>query len=133
MRAQAVGRMGKFLSDTQYVFALEPYTDGTPVPTVVTKEVDMAVAAHFFFAKPDFSKTEVVKAYVYTTATVALAFDYWKEAMEGKEGAQLSRMKTVRHTGSVFNPKSKLFMISHVVCARCMSWTTRSRCLTSLG
>jgi hypothetical protein len=43
--------MGKFLSDTQYVFALEPYTDGTPDPTVVTKEVDMTVAAHFLLAK----------------------------------------------------------------------------------
>jgi len=70
----------------------------------VTKEVDMTVAGPFSLAKPDFSKTEVVKTYVYTTATVALAFDYWKETMEGKEGAQLSRMKTVRHTGSVFNP-----------------------------
>jgi hypothetical protein len=39
------------VSDTQYVFALEPYTDGTPAPTVVTKEVDMAVAAHFLLAK----------------------------------------------------------------------------------
>ena len=55
-RAQAVGSMGKFLSDkflsdTQYVFALEPYTDGTPAPTVVTKEVHMAVEAHFLLAK----------------------------------------------------------------------------------
>ena len=50
-RAQAVGSMGKFLSDTQYVFALEPYTDGTPAPTVVTKEVDMGVEAHFLLAK----------------------------------------------------------------------------------
>jgi hypothetical protein len=50
-RAQAVGNMGKFLSDTQYVFVLEPYTDGTPVPTVVTKKVDMAVSAHFLLAK----------------------------------------------------------------------------------
>ncbi len=50
-RAQTVGSMGKFLTDTQYVFALEPYTDGTPAPTVVTKEVDMAVAAHFLLDK----------------------------------------------------------------------------------
>ena len=25
--------MGKFLSDTQYVFTLEPYVNGTPAPT----------------------------------------------------------------------------------------------------
>jgi len=79
--------MGKFLSDTQYVFALEPYTDGTPAPTVVTKEVDMAVAAPFLLAKPDFSKTEVVKAYVGTI--VAPAMDYWKQTIEGKKWAQL--------------------------------------------
>jgi hypothetical protein len=36
--------MGKFLS-------LEPYTDGTPDPTVVTKEVDMTVAVHFLLTK----------------------------------------------------------------------------------
>ncbi len=81
--------MGKFLSDTQYVFALEPYTDpntdGTPTPSVVTKEVDMAVAAHFLLANPDFSNTEVVKAYVDTT----VAMDYWKQTIEGKKGAQL--------------------------------------------
>ena len=52
--------MGKFLSDTQYEFTLEPYADGTPAPTVVTKEADMALAAPFLLARPDFSKTEVV-------------------------------------------------------------------------
>ncbi len=79
--------MGKFLSDTQYVFALEPYTDGTPAPTVVTKEVDVSVSAPFLLAKPDFSKTEVVKAYVGTI--VAPAMDYWKQTIEGKKWAQL--------------------------------------------
>ncbi len=83
-RAQAVGSMGKF---PQYVFALEPYTDGTPAPTVVTKEVDMTVAVHFLLAKSDFSKTEVVKAYVSTI--VAPAMDYWKQTIEVKKGAQL--------------------------------------------
>ncbi len=39
--------MGKFLSDTQYAFTLEPYADGTPDPTVVTKEEDMDLAAPF--------------------------------------------------------------------------------------
>jgi hypothetical protein len=43
---------------------LELYANGTPAPTVVTKEVDMTVEAPFLLTKPDFSKTEVVKAYV---------------------------------------------------------------------
>jgi hypothetical protein len=87
--------MGKFLSDAQYAFTLEPYANGTPAPTVVTEEVDVAVAAPFLLAKPDFSNTEVVKAYVHTS--VAPAIDYWKQTIEG---AQLERMKTVR----IFNP-----------------------------
>jgi hypothetical protein len=73
-RAQAVGSMDKFLRDTQYdtqyVFALEPYTDGTPAPTVVTKEVDMTVSAPFLLDNPDFSKTEV-KEYVGTIVAPA--------------------------------------------------------------
>ncbi len=77
----------KFLSDTQYVFALEPYTDGTPDPTVVTKEVDRLWKLMFYWLKPDFSKTEVVKAYVGTI--VAPAMDYWKQTIEGKKWAQL--------------------------------------------
>ena len=89
---------GKFLSDAQYVFTLEPYADGTPAPTLVTKEVDMTVAAPFLLAKPDFSKTEVVKAYVHTILSPDM--DYWKQTIEGKKGAHLERMKTVR----IFNP-----------------------------
>jgi hypothetical protein len=75
--------MGKFLSDTQYVFSLEPYTDGTPAPTVVTKEVDMSVSAPFLLAKPDFSKTEV-KAYVGTI--VAPTMDYWNRQSKTSKG-----------------------------------------------
>ncbi len=86
-RAQAVGNMDKFLSHTQYVFALEPYTsDGTPAPTVVTKEVDMAVSAPFLLAKPDFSKTEV-KAYVGTI--VAPAMDYWNRQTKARKGLRM--------------------------------------------
>ena len=55
--------MGKFLSDSQYDFTLEPYVNGTPAPSLVTKEVDMAVVSPFLLANPDFSKTEVVKSY----------------------------------------------------------------------
>ncbi len=33
--------MGKFLMDTQYDFTLEPYVNGTPAPSLVTKEVVM--------------------------------------------------------------------------------------------
>ena len=82
-RAQAVGSMGKFLSDTQYVFALEPYTDGTPAPTVVTKEVDRLWQLMFYWLKPDFSKTEV-KSYVGTI--VAPAMDYWNRQSKASKG-----------------------------------------------
>ena len=74
------------------------YRNGTPAPTIVTKEVDMAVAAPFLLVNPDFSKTEVVKAYTHTI--VAPAIDYWKQTIEGKKGDQLERMKAVR----IFNP-----------------------------
>ncbi len=86
-RVQVVGNMVKFLSDTQYVFDLEPYTDGTPAPTVVTNEVDMTVSTHFLLTKTDFSKTEIVKTYVGTI--VAPAMDYWKQTIEDKKDDQL--------------------------------------------
>ena len=89
-RSQAVG--------SKYAFTLEPYADGTPAPTVVTKEADMALAAPFLLANPDFSKTEVVKAYAHTI--VAPAIDYWKQTIEDKKGDHLERMKTV----CIFNP-----------------------------
>ena len=79
--------MGKFLSDTQYAFTLEPYADGTPAPTVVTKEADIALTAPFLLDRPDFSKTEVVKAYTYNI--VAPVMDYWKQTIEVQKGAQL--------------------------------------------
>ncbi len=47
---------------------------------------------------PDFSKTEVVKAYAHTIVYVVI--DYWKQTIEGKKGDQLDRMKVVR----IFNP-----------------------------
>jgi hypothetical protein len=49
-----------------------------------------AVADPFLLAKPDFSKTEVVKAYAYTI--VAAAIDYWKETIDSNKGAQLARL-----------------------------------------
>jgi len=58
----------------------------------------MTVAAPFLLVNPDFSKTEVVKAYAHSI--VAPAIDYWKQTIEGKKGDQLERMKTVR----IFNP-----------------------------
>ena len=90
--------MGKFLSDVQYVFTLEPCPNGSPGPTVVTKEVDMTVAAPFLSDKADFSKSEVVKTYVHTI--VSPAMDYWKHTIEGKKGDQLEWMKTMR----ILNP-----------------------------
>ena len=56
------------------------------------------MAAPFLLVNPDFSKTEVVKAYAHTI--VAPAIDYWKRTIEGKKGDQLERMKVVR----IFNP-----------------------------
>ena len=58
----------------------------------------MTVESPFLLVNPDFSKTEVVKAYAHTI--VAPAMDYWKQTIEGKKGDQLERMKTVR----IFNP-----------------------------
>jgi hypothetical protein len=40
--------------------------------------------------RPDFSKTEVVKVYVYII--VVPPMDYWKQTIEVKKGAQLERM-----------------------------------------
>jgi hypothetical protein len=68
--------MGKFLSDTQYAFTLEPYVNGTPAPSLVTKEVDMVVAAPFLLVNPDFSNTEVVKAYAHTIVVPAMDYTH---------------------------------------------------------
>ena len=54
----------------------------------MTKESDMALAAPFLLARPDFSKTEVVKAYAYSI--VAHAMVYWKQTIEVKKGTQLT-------------------------------------------
>ena len=43
-------------------------------------EVDMVVATHFLLVNPDFSKTEVVKAYAHSI--VAPAIDYWKQTID---------------------------------------------------
>jgi hypothetical protein len=64
----------------------------------VTKEADMTVAAAFLLVNPDFSNTEVVKAYAHII--VAPTIDYWKQTIEGKKGDQLERMKAV----CIFNP-----------------------------
>jgi hypothetical protein len=69
------------------VTVLEPYTDGTPAPTVVTKEVDMTVSTPFLLAKPDCSETEV-KAYVVTI--VAPAMDYWNRQSKKRKGLSWS-------------------------------------------
>ncbi len=52
----------------------------------------------FLLTNPDFSKTEMVKAYAHTV--VAPAIDYWKRTIQVKKGAQVERMKRVR----IFNP-----------------------------
>ena len=58
----------------------------------------MTLTGPFSLVQSYFSKTEVVKAYVYTI--VAHVIDYGKETIEGQKGAQLVRMKDV----SIFNP-----------------------------
>jgi hypothetical protein len=55
-------------------------------------------ATPFLLTNPDFSKTEMVKAYTHTV--VAPAIDYWKRTIEVKKGTQVERMKRVR----IFNP-----------------------------
>ena len=59
-------------------------------PSALPKEVDIAQAAPFLLTNPDFSKTEVVKAYA--RINVAPAIDYWKHTIEVKKGAQVERM-----------------------------------------
>ena len=43
---------------------------------------------------PDFSKSEMVKAYTHTV--VAPVIDYWKHTIEVKKGAHVERRKRVR-------------------------------------
>jgi hypothetical protein len=76
------------LEGAHYDFTLEPYVNGTPDPTLVTKEVDMVMTAPFLLVNPDFSKTEVVKAYTHTI--VVPVIDYWKQTIEGKKGEGIS-------------------------------------------
>ena len=45
---------------------MEEYANGTPAPYTLPKEVNIAQAALFLLTNPDFSKTEVVKAYAHT-------------------------------------------------------------------
>ena len=40
--------------DTQYSFTLEPYVNGTPAPSLVTKEVDMTVTGPFLLVNRDY-------------------------------------------------------------------------------
>ncbi len=47
-------------------------------------------AAPFLLTNPDFSKTEVVKAYDHTV--VVPAIDYWKRTIEVRKGAQVERI-----------------------------------------
>jgi hypothetical protein len=44
-------------------------------------------AAPFLLTNPDFSKTEMVKAYAHTVVDPAI--DYWKRTIEVKKGTQV--------------------------------------------
>ena len=50
-------------------------------------------SAPFLLTNPDFSKTEMVKAYAHTV--VVPAIDYWQLTIEVKKGTQVERMKRV--------------------------------------
>ena len=63
---------GKFLSESSFAFTLEAYANDTPAPNILPKEVDLAQAAPFLLTNPDFSKTEVVKAYAHTVVALLL-------------------------------------------------------------
>ena len=60
----------------------------------------MTVTGPFLLTKTDFSKTEVVKTYVYTI--VASVIDYWKETMKDKKGTQ-RQWKTRKGLNWIFN------------------------------
>jgi hypothetical protein len=79
--------MVKFLSDTQYAFTLEPYDNGTPVPTVVTKEVGMIVTTPFLLAKIEVMKTEFM--WCQTLTDSIKAFEERKDN-KGKDTFDLS-------------------------------------------
>ena len=73
--SKASVRRGKALTESQYSFQLEPYENGAPAPTLLQQEVPVSDASPFLLTDPDFSKMDVVKAYVHTI--VAPAIDYW--------------------------------------------------------
>jgi hypothetical protein len=65
---------------------LEAYANGTPAPSAVTKEVDMSVVALFLLAKPDLSKTEVVKAYAYSIVPPQVVMITGKRQPKSRKG-----------------------------------------------
>ena len=85
---------GKALTESMYIFQLEPYENGSPAPTLLQPE-----AAPFMLTNPDFSQMTVVKAYAHSV--VAPAIDYWKVTMDIKKGAEVTRFKVAR----IFNPR----------------------------
>jgi hypothetical protein len=64
--SKASVRGGKTLTESQYSFLLEPYENGAPAPTLLQQEVPVSDASPFLLTDPDFSKMDVVKAYVHT-------------------------------------------------------------------
>ena len=60
--------------------------------------------------KHDVAYVYTIVARTYVDTIVAPAIYYWKETIEGKKGAQLSRMKAVR----IFNP---LHVLAHKTCS----------------
>ena len=54
----------------------------------------MSDASPFLLTDPDFSKMDVVKAYVHTI--VAPAIDYWIKTIDVKKGDEVARFKAAR-------------------------------------
>jgi hypothetical protein len=77
--------------------------------------IAVSVTGSFSLTKSNFSKTEVVKAKVYTI--IDHVIDYWKERIEDQKGSQMTGMKEVR----IFNP---LHVFDNKISVSDMHWLT---------
>ncbi len=114
--------MGKFLSDTQYVFALEPYTDGTPAPTGNCCDklwqllfIDYSCGSSFFIG---YSLTLQKQRWSRHTLSPLLLL-LWitgNRQSKSRDGLSWSEWRQCIFSTIPW-----------------MSWGTRARCLTSMG
>ena len=78
------------LLDPKHAFSIDPFDDGRPAPTGSA----VPIAPPLLLGSTDFTRMDVIEARA--GAIIAPAIKYFKEAMEGKRGGQLARMKAVR-------------------------------------